>query len=217
MTDGAARSPRYRRYSSAQRRLMLIDAGLACLARGGILEFTTDNICREAGASRGLITHHFKSKDGLLAAVYAAMYDRMLALIAPADEAHPDLVAMVEAVVSADLLEREPLNAWLALWGEVSNNPQLQAAHRERYAFYRNRVAAGIRAVADERGVETDADALAVTFISLVDGLWLERCLDAEVMSDVAAREACFRLLEAFLGPLPRAGTASENTASGEA
>jgi hypothetical protein len=45
---------------------------------------------------------------------------------------------------------------------------------------------------------------LAIMFISLVDGLWLERCIDPDVLSDNQAREACFQLLEAFLGPLER-------------
>ena len=62
---------------------MLVDAGLACLARGGITAFTIDNICREANASRGLVTHHFGSKDGLLAACYSQMYDRLTAALQP--------------------------------------------------------------------------------------------------------------------------------------
>ena len=73
----SATAPKYNRMTSEQRSASLVQAGLACLARGGILEFTIDNICNEAGVSRGLITHHFKSKDGLLVAVYRAMYERL--------------------------------------------------------------------------------------------------------------------------------------------
>lgn len=72
-----APAPKFSRLTSDQRRAALIAAGLACLARGGILEFTIDNVCREAGVSRGLITHHFKSKDGLLVAIYRSMYDKL--------------------------------------------------------------------------------------------------------------------------------------------
>ena len=66
----AAPAPKFSRLTPDQRRAALIAAGLACLARGGILEFTIDNICREAGVSRGLITHHFGSKDGLLSLIH---------------------------------------------------------------------------------------------------------------------------------------------------
>ena len=73
--------PKFVRQSAEARREMLIDAGLACLARDGILGFTIDRICTEAKVSRGLITHHFKSIDGLLAAVYETMYGKALAII----------------------------------------------------------------------------------------------------------------------------------------
>jgi TetR/AcrR family transcriptional regulator, transcriptional repressor of bet genes len=204
MTTTVNAGPRYRRYTSEQRRAMLIEAGLVCLSRGGMAEFTVDNICKEADASRGLITHHFKSKDALLAAVYAACYSRLLGLLEPAGNETNDLVTLVDKVVSADLLGREALNAWLALWGEVANNPGLQVEHQVYYAAYRDRVSGAIRTMAQTRNKTVDAGMLAIMFISLVDGLWLERCIDPDVLSDNQAREACFQLLEAFLGPLER-------------
>ena len=78
--------------------LGFVEAGLTCLAKGGITAFTVDNICREAKASRGLIAHHFGSKDALLAAVYATMYDRLIAVMAPVDASAPSVVALIEAV-----------------------------------------------------------------------------------------------------------------------
>ena len=197
--DIAPPTPRYRRYSSAERRLMLTLAGLECLKRGGIREFTIDNICAVAGASRGLVTHHFGSKDGLLAAVYATMYDRTLAGLEPVGAG---LRAVVRALVSREMLGREGLNAWLALWGEVANNERLRAEHRRHYATYRATLAAAIAAEAAARGCQVDAGLLAVTLISLIDGLWLERCLDPDAMSEGAAEAACLALLEGFLGPL---------------
>ncbi len=199
MADAAPPGPRYRRYASAERRAMLIDAGLECLKRGGIQEFTIDNICALSGASRGLVTHHFGSKDGLLAAVYATMYDRTLAGLEPAAAG---LRAMVKALVSREMLGHQGLNAWAALWGEVANNEALRDEHRRHYASYRASLAAAIADHAQSRGRPVDASALAVTLISLIDGLWLERCIDPDAMSEAAAEAACLRLLEAFLGPL---------------
>lgn len=196
--------PRYRRYSSAQRRAMLIEAGLACLARGGILGFTIDNICRQAGVSRGLITHHFRSKGGLLAAVYTEMYQRTLAAITPPAGAEADLVAIIRAVFATHLFNRESMNIWLALWGEIANNPDLQLEHRRLYGEYRRLIAGALAALAARRGIAADTDQLAVMFISLFDGLWLEQCIDPGVISAAEAEVACFRLVEDVLGPLER-------------
>ena len=190
MSKMDTQNPKFRRYSSEQRRQMLIEAGLACLSRGGMLEFTIDKICAEADVSRGLITHHFKSKEGLLTAVYATMYERMVTLVVPSDVRLPDI--------------RESVNVWLALWGEIANNAELMREHRRQYGAFRRSISAAIRRVAKARDRDVNPEQLATMFISLVDGLWLEQCVDPGQMSGKAARDSCFRMLEAFLGPLER-------------
>lgn len=194
--------PRFRRYSSEVRAAMLVDAGLACLARGGITAFTTDNICREAGASRGLITHHFGSIDGLLAAVYSAAYQPMLDSLTPVGEAPPTLVQIIERAFDTYNFTRDSLNVWLALWGEIATNPALQAEHRKHYARYRATVARAIDDLAHARGLSIDSQDLAISVIALIDGLWLEQGIDPELLSPARSIAACCRMLEPILGPL---------------
>lgn len=196
------KSPKYRRYSSAERGGMLIKAGLACLARGGILGFTIDNICREAGVSRGLITHHFKSKDGLLAAIYAEMYNRSLAVFSTDPGNAPGIKEIIEAEFSSDVFNRDTITIWLALWGEVATNPILSAEHHKKYTAYREGVAAALNRSAKANSKKIDAESLAVTIISLIDGLWLENCIAPDLMSAESAKAACYQILEPFLGPL---------------
>lgn len=204
MSKMDTQNPKFRRYSSEQRRQMLIEAGLACLSRGGMLEFTIDKICAEADVSRGLITHHFKSKEGLLTAVYATMYERMVTLVVPSDVRLPDIVSMTNAMFDPRLFGRESVNVWLALWGEIANNAELMREHRRQYGAFRRAISAAIRRVAKARDRDVNPEQLATMFISLVDGLWLEQCVDPGQMSAKAARDSCFRMLEAFLGPLER-------------
>lgn len=179
---------------------MLVEAGLACLARGGIQAFTVDNICREAQASRGLIAHHFGSKDGLLAEVYVAAYRNFLSILMP-DEA-TDLQSLINAAFSDELYRRDPLNIWLALWGEVAVNPTLRATHRTQYASLLARLEKAIADHAAAKGLEVDASTLALPVMALIDGLWLEAQIDPERLSPARARAAAVALLSHALGPI---------------
>jgi AcrR family transcriptional regulator len=192
--------PRFRRYSVEERSAMLVEAGLACLAQGGIQAFTVDNICREAKASRGLIAHHFGSKDGLLAEVYVAAYRNFMAILMP--EGATDLQSLLNAAFSADLYRRDPLNIWLALWGEVAVNPRLRAAHRVQYAALLSRLEGAIARHAAEHGLAVDAAELALPVMALIDGLWLEAQIDPERLSPARARAAALTLLSHALGPI---------------
>lgn len=192
--------PRFRRYTAEARSTMLVDAGLACLAQGGIQAFTIDNICRVSGASRGLIAHHFGSKDGLLAEVYVAAYRNFLSILLP-DQA-TDLQGLIDAAFSDELYRRDPLNIWLALWGEVAVNPTLRAAHRTQYTALLARLEDAIAKHAVARGLEVDASVLALPVMALIDGLWLEAQIDPERLSAARARAAAIVLLSYALGPL---------------
>jgi TetR/AcrR family transcriptional repressor of bet genes len=203
------RVPKYRRAQPDARRAMLIDAALRCLAREGIQGFTIDRISGEAGVSRGLINHYFTGKDGLLVEVYrGALYETVSRRIAEAMRAGEGasaverLGAIVEVTFAPEFFARDKLNVWLALWGEIASNSVLAAAHRELYGAYRGRIAEEIVRIAAERGAEVDADRLAMAFLALVDGLWLEWCLDEAAVDPAGARAAALGLLEARLGPL---------------
>lgn len=194
-------APKFRRYAAEERASMLIQAGLDCLAEGGIAAFTIDNICRKAEASRGLIAHHFGGKEQLLAAVYEAAYQPMLDMIAP-DAGPLGLGPLIDRVFSVDERDLPTLRIWLAFWGEIAINPALKAAHRRNYGHYRAAIEGAISAHCLGRGLKLDSGLMAASVIGLIDGLWLEQCLDPESFDVIRARKACLGLLEPVLGPL---------------
>ena len=90
--------PKFERIAPDARRARLIEASIACLAKGGIQGFTVDNICHEAGTSRGLITHHFGSKNALLAAIYASIYGKVLEKLARSETKPQSIDELVEMI-----------------------------------------------------------------------------------------------------------------------
>ena len=193
-------SPKYSRLTSAGRRAALIEAALACLARGGILEFTIDSVCKEAGVSRGLISHHFKSKDGLLVAVYRSMYDRLHGALQTTNPRKPRLLAILDAMFAPEFFSRQELNIWLALWGEIVNNPALRREHRRQYTRYRRSLEAALAEFLAERGVAMPLKPLAQMLIALIDGLGLEHCIEPKMLSPRSAKQICLFMLDRVIG-----------------
>lgn len=194
-------APRFRRFTPEVRSAMLVQAGIACLARGGLSAFTIDNIAREAGVSRGLISHHFGGKDGLLAAVHAEAYRGFIDILAP-DGGDPSLRDVLDRAFSEALFNRDTLKIWLALWGEISVNPALREEHRRCYDAYLDHVERAITQHAADAGRSLDAKALARPVVAVIDGLWLEAQIDPERLSPGKARAAALALLEQALGPI---------------
>jgi AcrR family transcriptional regulator len=48
----------------------LLEAAIQVAGRDGILALTLDNVAREAGVSKGGVTHHFAGKDALIEAMF---------------------------------------------------------------------------------------------------------------------------------------------------
>ncbi len=98
----------YRRKTAVERKRELIAAGIQCLGHGGISAFTIDNICREAQVSRGLINHHFKTKEDLLLQIYAAMTAHLVEDF-PSDQADDVLRHVIDSNFDASTFRRSNL------------------------------------------------------------------------------------------------------------
>ena len=115
---------RFSRLEPEQRKALLIEATLACLKQHGFQGASIRKICAEAGVSVGLINHHYAGKDELVAEAYLTVTGRVMQLLREAiDQAAPDararLSAFFRASFSAELLDPQLLDAWLAFWGAV--------------------------------------------------------------------------------------------------
>ena len=187
----------FSRKSAIDRREELITAGIVCLGKGGMAGFTIDKICKQAGISRGLINHHFNTKDELLSCIYAHMTDHLV------QEYHgehaPEFLAdIIELSFDETSFNRSNLRAWLAIWGQVSSNPVLNELHKQRYHHYRESIKSALLQISATNDLQADADSVARQLIALIDGLWLEYCLHSDSFSLSAARTDCYRFLAAY-------------------
>ena len=195
MTQPPVKTIAYRRKSAVQRKQELIQAGITCLGEGGMTAFTIDQICKQAGVSRGLINHHFKTKEDLLTCIYADMTDHLIQ-DSNIDDPRLQLVEIIETSFDEQSFNRSSLRAWLSIWGEVATNKALNSLHQSRYRKYKAGIASALTSIASTARTELDADSVARQLIALIDGLWLEYCLHSAGFSLAAARADCYRFLQ---------------------
>ncbi|XEG72859.1 TetR family transcriptional regulator C-terminal domain-containing protein [Pseudomonas sp. abacavir_1] len=188
---------RFSRLEPEQRKALLIEATLACLKQHGFQGASIRKICAEAGVSVGLINHHYAGKDELVAEAYLTVTGRVMQLLREAiDQAAPDprarLSAFFRASFSAELLDPQLLDAWLAFWGAVKTAEAINRAHDHSYGEYRALLAQALNQLAAEEGwADFDADLAAIALSAMLDGLWLESGLNPNTFTAEQGIQVC--------------------------
>ena len=165
------------------RRQSLVAACAACLAEEGARGVSVRSICRRAGVSAGLLTHYFDGIADLILATYRDTGRRVADAVAAAvAQAGPDPRARLQAYVTASfrppLLDPQLLATWLAFWSLTTSDPAVAAIHDEQYGEFRQGLEGFLRAVWGPDAPEERVRLAAIGITALVDGLWLELCLD---------------------------------------
>ena len=180
----SARKPRFERQLPQERRQALIEATLQSLKRHGHEGLSVRRISAEAGVSIGLINHHFPKKDMLIAQAYRHFNSELVggmraaALQAPGS-ARARLHAFFKATFSPPNLDRDVLMVWVVFWGLYRHSPEIQKVHGETYREHLDLVRAMLADWAAETGKLRFSLRLAATGLTaMIDGLWLEWCLD---------------------------------------
>jgi TetR/AcrR family transcriptional regulator, transcriptional repressor of bet genes len=175
-----SREIRFHRLDPALRKAHLVDATMRCLQQYGFHGTSIRKICAEAGVSIGLISHHYRGKEELVADTYLAITRRLTAELNAAIEAagptaRARLSAFIRVSFSDEQLNPHLLDAWIAFWGAVKQADVINRAHDDSYAEYRATVAETLTRLAREnRWRRFDADLAAIALSALLDGLWLE-------------------------------------------
>jgi TetR/AcrR family transcriptional regulator, transcriptional repressor of bet genes len=189
--------PRFERHEADVRRKALIDATIECLKRYGHEGLSIRRISAEAGVSLGLINHHFPNKNALVAEAYRQFNSQLVGGIRTAVERAPEeprekLRALFKATFSPPNLDRDVLAVWIVLWGLYHHSPEIQAVHDEAYGGYTGLLREQLTGLQKEHGrLRLNLRLAAIGLQALLDGLWLEWCLDPDNFSPKEAVTLC--------------------------
>ena len=165
-----------------ERRQQLVDAAWRCASSRGFQSLTVEEVCAEAGVSKGSFYGYFDQKQDLLLAL---LEDDAAGIDAIMDDVRRADVGGVERLrrLMRAMLERGEDAARLQvradLWAEMSTNQTV----KERFADVVRRRRIALRSwiqqsIEDGEIVEVPPNALAAILLALGDGLMLHAGLD---------------------------------------
>lgn len=199
---GRTRKPRFERQLADARRQALIDAAIASLKREGHEGLSVRSIAAEAGVSLGLINHHFPNKEALVAEAYRHFHRQLFhvhtqAVARAKPTARGRLHAFLESTFSPPNLDREVLTAWLVFWGMLRHSKEIQRVHDQTYGDYVELVRSMLAGLEKEEGrLRLSLRIAAIGLTSLLDGLWLEWCLDPDHFTPKESIRICEAWIE---------------------
>lgn len=186
------------------RRQALIEATARCLAEKGVGGTSVRAICARAGVSSGLLTHYFEGVNALILATYLDVGATVSAALDQAveeagDDPRDRLRACLQANFRAPILDPDLLATWIAFWSLVKSDPAIAAVHAQVYAATRAQLETLLLAAVPEMP-PARARLAAISLTALVDGLWLEICLDPSTFSAEEAQAMVERAMMLALG-----------------
>lgn len=201
-TEPPSRARRFARQLPDARRQALIDATIQCLKQYGHDGLSVRKISAQADVSIGLINHHFPHKDELVAQAYRHFNGTLVTGLKTAiDQAPPNphdrLRAFVTASFSPPNLDQDVLNAWVVFWGMYRHSKEIQRVHGETYEDYLGLIHSMLTDLERETGEFSLSLRLAtIGLTALLDGLWLEWCLDPATFKPEEAIAVCESWIE---------------------
>jgi len=201
---------KHRRLAPSERRQSLIEAALDCLSRLGPHGTGVREICDRAGVSPGLLCHYFDGKDELILEAYRMLtreYHGTLRRILtdPAESAEQRLRSFFDAYFSSQVTGEERAGTYVAFWTLGRTDPTIQRIQRSAYRRLQTLLAPVLDELAEERAAQIDAAQVASSLIALLDGFWLDMCIDPKRFSRAKTSAVCWEWLETFIrGSRPR-------------
>ena len=192
--------PRIRPETRDARRRAFVDAGWRCVAATGFHRLTVDDVCREAGASKGSFYSHFNEKQELLVALLdddAAGVEEVIEDAGDgADHATDRIRRFLRSLMA---LGDDPARVRVRadLWAEAMSDETLRSHMGDAIRRRRAMLAALLAdAVAAGELRDVPSNATAAVLLALADGLVLHAEVDPGGFRWVNVRRAVSALLD---------------------
>lgn len=188
----------------SQRRQQFVDAAWRCAVRRGYRDLTVDDVCAEAGQSKGAFYGYFEHKQDLLLALLeddAVSLDLVLdAIEHDSDSGVERLRRFARAMLAhGDDPARGQVRA--DLWAQLLADEEVRERFAQTIRRRRVRVRGWIEQAVERGELEPiPANALASILLALADGLLLHVTLDAGAFRWRNVRLAVDALLEGLTG-----------------
>ena len=183
----------------ASRREALIEAVLDLIAEGGPQAASVRAIATRAGATPGLIRHHFANKEALIGAAFVTFMQRVLdagvAGLPPGDvAARQRLAAFVRGALRPPAMSRRNLLLWTTFEQMTRHDPRMRVMHDDGHLTLRNRLAELIAKAYFVEGREATSQLVrrkAIACGAVIDGLWMEASLQRDAPPEELAGIGC--------------------------
>lgn len=188
-------SGKQERKSIAERRETLIEVTIQCLEAGGLEGASVRKISTKAGISVGLINHHFTSKEHLIAEAYRSVAEEVLRCatqqaILVGDKPRTQLSGFFQG----SFIKADPgyLKVWTAFWSMSGQSPQVRSVHDKTNRDFRASLENLLKNLCDDPDeISFDVRLAAIGLSALIDGLWLELCLNPETFTPEEGVQLC--------------------------
>ena len=160
-------------------------------------------ISERAGVSTGLINYHFSSIHDLVAAAYSHLAFTFLngaieSCQADGDSPRRQLSIFIGEIFSSQVMQRRVLRAWVVFWGLIDSSPTIAAAQADSNNAFSKFLQTLFDGVDAQASISCSPRLAAIGLTALIDGLWLEWCLQPDAFNS----EECVQLCEQWVDGL---------------
>jgi AcrR family transcriptional regulator len=168
----------------------LLNAAAELVVEGGVRSLTLARVGEQAGYSRGIVTHHFGSKQALIERLAHATQTGFVPGLADLPPGLDRLLRLIDGYLGALSGVRVLNRAFLLLWAEAATASELAPIFRERDEAFRADLRADVVAgIADgDIRPEVDPDDVAIAVVGQLRGIGLQRLLDPRTVDTTRLR-----------------------------